>query len=136
MGRTASGRLALLLVLGLLVQGGVVACNTTAMLRPPVVSTSLPDGENRQLIVESLKTQGWSVLAEKPGEIIARYVKQTHVAQVRVLYDDAGIRIVYASSQDLKCDPVGDSCAKIHKAYNTWVQSLYEDILARVQARS
>lgn len=116
--------------------GGPLACNTAPMLRPPPVATPLPAAKNRQIVLETLNERGWTIDSDEPGEIGAHYTKGSHVARIRISYDASDIRIAYVSSENLKCVPVYEGCDTIHRAYNRWVDNLYEDIRTRVQTAS
>lgn len=120
----------------ILVHGGALGCNTAAMLHPPVVASSLPQPDDRRIVLETLAEYEWVVESEEPGTIVARYTKGRAFATVRITYGGGNIQIAYVDSQNLKCQPApGGGCTTIHKAYNRWVNNLYRDIGARVAAR-
>jgi hypothetical protein len=76
----------------------------------------------------------WLLVDEAPGRLTAKFDRAgKHTAVVDISYDDRSIAIAYKSSRGLRCEPAGDSCSSIHRAYNRWVTQLVKDIEYGVQ---
>jgi hypothetical protein len=92
------------------------------------VALSLADV--RQAILRGLARSGWVAQEREPGETVlyARYTKGSHFAVVKIDYSEDQLSLSYFDSGNLYCKPRGDTCEKIHKAYNVWVQKLHGNI--------
>jgi hypothetical protein len=115
------------LALALLLSG----CRSQPMMTPAPIPSQLGEQQNRLAILRGLTLKGWDVVSEAPGRITARQDRNDagkYVATVDVDYDAENIAIRYRSSQGLSCEPAGDSCASIHRAYNRWVVQLAKNI--------
>lgn len=74
-------------------------------------------------IMASPKTPGWSIRKVSAGVLEGEYRKRQHHATVVVKYNKKNYSIVYSGSRHLLADGT-----EIHKAYNTWVKQLEDDI--------
>jgi hypothetical protein len=128
--RPAAGAFVVLALLCTFVAG----CNTTTMLHPTPIVSTLTAEKNRHIVLDSLASRRWVVESERPGEVIAVFQRGQHRARVRITYKNQ-IQISYVDSENLKCEPAeGGGCTYIHRAYNRWVHNLDRDIAAHVAA--
>jgi hypothetical protein len=119
---------AFLLLVGLLAAAG---CRTQPMLTPSPIRAPLGAEQNRQAILQGMASQNWQLVSETLGLITAVQDKKKlgkYVATVAIAYDDHTISISYRSSHGLHCEPEGESCRRIHRAYNRWVIQLARNI--------
>lgn len=123
------GRLAILtsILCGSLAFSG---CRSRPLMTPAPIYSTMEADRNRQAILRGMAVHRWLLVDEVPGRLTARLDKGSgkHVAIVDIEYDDRSIAITYHSSSGLRCEPVGDSCSSIHRAYNRWVVQLAKDI--------
>ncbi len=106
----------------------LAACSTVPLLEPqPLTGVGSAEG-NRTAILRGMAIHHWERVSEEPGQIVARLVVRRHMAEVAIRYDANEIAIRYRSSEELGCEPVGDTCSEIHRAYNRWVVQLRKDI--------
>lgn len=107
----------------------LTVCRSQPLVTPrPIVS---PNGAalNRLAILRGRTLHHWTVVEERPGAIVLQLSRRNrHLAVVTVSYDDDTIQIRYLNSEGLLCEPEGESCRTIHRAYNRWVVQLAEDI--------
>ena len=118
----------MLLVLGLLALAG---CASQPMLAPSPIVSRMGAAQNRLAILRGMGIHHWVLVSEEPGVVTLKQDKRNqgvYVATVNVHYDDDSISIHYLSSHGLSCEPAGDSCISIHRAYNRWVVQLSKDI--------
>ena len=121
--------LRILTALPLLVLLASAACRTVPMLTPGPIPAPLGAEGNRMAILRGMTIHRWMLQEELPGAMVLRQSKaERHVAIVNVSYDEDSINITYLGSEGLQCEPQGESCAEIHRAYNRWVVQLAEDI--------
>ena len=114
----------------------VAACRTV-----PVENVShhaFPAGaENLNLtqieesIIKAASDRDWIVTRQAEGELLATYSPRSHMAKVKIDFDNTEFSIVYADSTNLNYD--GSS---IHYNYNRWVNNLRQDILRAVSAKA
>ncbi|MGH0031159.1 MAG: hypothetical protein ACQGVC_15295 [Myxococcota bacterium] len=122
---------AILLCLALLALAG---CRSKPLLTPAPVVSALGVEANRVAIIRGMALHRWALIEEEPGLIVAQQDKGgRHIAIVAIGYDDRMIEIRYRSSHGLRCQPQGESCSSIHRAYNRWVAQLRNDIEYGVQ---
>jgi hypothetical protein len=118
-----------LIALPLLALLASAACRTVPMMTPDPIAAPLGAEGNRLAILRGMTIHRWTLQEELPGAIVLRQSKaQRHVAVVSVAYDNDSIEIRYLGSEGLKCEPLGEACSEIHRAYNRWVVQLAEDI--------
>jgi hypothetical protein len=126
---TNSAILRPLIALALLVLLASAACRTMPMITPNPIPAPLGKEGNRLAILRGMTIHRWTLQEELPGAIVLRQSKaDRHVAVVSVAYDEDSIDITYLGSEGLQCEPQGESCSEIHRAYNRWVVQLAEDI--------
>jgi hypothetical protein len=114
-----------------LVALSLAGCRTQPMLTPSPIRAPLGAEQNRQAILHGMAAQNWQMVSETPGLITAVQDKKKlgkYVATVDIRYDDDTISISYRSSHGLRCEPAGESCSAIHRAYNRWVIQLARNI--------
>ncbi len=123
-----------LLALLVLSLPGFSGCRSQPLINPSPIASSLGAEQNRLAALRGLMTHRWSVASEEPGRLTAKLGRSgKHIAVVDIRYDDRTISIRYRSSTGLRCEPKGDSCSSIHRAYNRWVVQLARDIDYAVQ---
>ena len=86
----------------------------------------------RAAILGGMEQYRWRVHREEPGQIDAAVQPRRHFLVVRISYDEDEIRTDYLESRNLECQPRGDSCSRIHKAYDKWLRNLRRSIETRV----
>ena len=64
---------------------------------------------------------GWKISKIKPGVAQGTLHLRSHVAVVRISYNNSSYSIRYVRSQNLKYNPERGT---IHKNYNGWIQNL------------
>jgi len=105
-----------------------VQARDTAMINPVPVALAggqaQPAAQARQAMLEAATTRGWTVVDDKPGELVLRFNKANkHSATVAARYDASGMQIHYVDSVNLN-QKVKDGFAVIHPTYNIWVADL------------
>ncbi len=125
--------LRLILAIAIALAGATtLACNTAPLLQPDPLGGAGSLRANRSAVIKGIARRNWERVREEPGLLIARLTKGRHIAVVRIRYDAEQIAIRYEDSEALKCKATGDSCSKIHRAYNRWVAQLRKDIARQV----
>jgi hypothetical protein len=79
---------------------------------------------------QGLEFRGWTVLDDKPNEIVAELAaREKHSAKIRIPIADGGYSIEYVESTGLDYDPATKG---IHHNYNRWVANLKLEIDTRL----
>lgn len=88
----------------------------------------------RSSIATAGSFRGWQVIEDAPGRLTMKNViRGKHTVVVAVVYDTAGFRIEYVSSENLDYEEKRGQ-AYIHPKYQQWVANLALDINTRVSA--
>ena len=106
----------------------------------------LSEQQVKEAVHTGIETAGWTVENEAAGKILATYTVRVHTIAVNIRYTEKNYSINYAYSINMKvhctdkhqgeifltnwpevtCD--GARPARIHKAYNEWVENLNSEI--------
>lgn len=127
---------ALILAQPVLARGSVQARSpaTATFVIPPSGSISID--QVRDCVATAGGARGWRMVSDEPGNMTLYIkVRDKHEVTVRVAYDQKGIQVFYVSSTNLDHRLRGD-VVYIHPKYNMWVDSLMQDILAKVAMTS
>lgn len=108
-----------------LLNGG---CRTAPLVQPLPIESSADADATRAAILRGAAKAGWLAREVDEGMIDAELHIRSHTAIVRITYGDGPVAIVYRSSTNLRCKPAGETCSRIHKSYNAWVERLREAI--------
>jgi hypothetical protein len=94
----------------------------------PVSSGAAPlsMAEIEKAMIRGGMRAGWQMLPEAPGRMSGRYYSGPHIATVGVEYD------AKAYSIKMRETSVRNDGTSVHRAYNTWVQSLDRSIRAEL----
>ena len=114
----------------------VAACRTVPVQNVtsqpfPADVTKLSMAQVEESIIKAPGDRQWIVQHKSDGELIATYSPRTHVAKVKIDFDQSAFSIAYVDSSNL--DYNGTS---IHYNYNRWVNNLRQDILREVSAHA
>ena len=114
----------------LLAAVAVVGCSRTEPVHDvtsaPVVakSGSASATQVHDVIIQALQQNGWYVLQDDPGTIVAEtVVNERHRATIRIDHSATQYSITYQDSDLLLYD--GE---EIHRNYNAWIKRLEEQI--------
>ncbi|MFT3806168.1 hypothetical protein [Arenimonas sp.] len=98
----------------------------------------LPAGESpslqqvRDAIATAGAARGWRMVSEDAGSMnLYLNVRGKHEVTVKVTYDQKGFQVFYVSSVNMDHRMRG-SLDYIHPKYNMWVNTLIQDVLAKV----
>lgn len=126
----------LLPVLALLAFSGNVHAGRTAPLVNPQ-PMSVPAGTSQDTLVKDIKRallgRGWTISAERPGEIDSTLFVRDHEAKILVQYDQQSVRFTYVDSKNLNYRVDRKGKAEIHANYLSWVQNLINDLGVNLQ---
>lgn len=124
-------------VLGCAIVLGNLGCSPTlAPVYVPVQTVGVgPNGapytaeQIERAILAGAQTRRWSVIGRSSGVVVAEIGVSSHVARVRVLYNEHGWRIAHEqSSPDLHYGMDERHGEVIHRRYNHWVRLLNQAI--------
>ena len=117
---------ALLLFLALSLALAAAGCKTRPLVAPdPILAAETP-AQTRAAILRALIENDYVVLAEKPGEVVARYRRSDWNMVVAVDYSNE-VTVRYVSSEGLDYGSK-DGVPVIHRGYNKRVQRLSDEI--------
>ena len=126
----------LLPVFALLAFSGTVQAGRTAPLVDPA-PVSVPAGATEESLVKDIKRallgRGWTITAERPGEIDSTLFVRDHEAKIRVTYDLQSVRFAYVDSKNLNYRLDRKGKAEIHANYLSWIQNLMNDLGVNLQ---
>lgn len=124
----------LLSVFSLFAFSGAVQARQAPLADPAPVS--IPAGLTPEQVVKDIKRaligRGWTITAERPGEIDTTLYLRDHVAIVRVTWDAQTIRIAYVDSKNLDYK-VRNGKTYIHPNYLGWVSNIAKDMGTNLQ---
>ncbi len=116
-------------VLSMFAFSGAVQARQAPLTDPAPVS--VPAGLSEAVVLKDIKRaligRGWTVDAERPGEIDSTLRLRTHIARVRVSWDAQTVRIVYVGSENLDYK-VKRGKKFIHPNYLGWVSNIAKDM--------
>lgn len=121
-------------VLSLLAFSGAVQARQAPLVDPdPVV---IPAGLSQEKAVKDIKRaligRGWTITAERPGEIESTLNLRTHTAKILVTWDTQAVRIAYVSSVDLDYKERKGK-RFIHPNYLGWISNIAKDMGTNMQ---
>ena len=104
------------------------ACRTTPLRQPSFEIQSSNESQVGEAVKSALRKRNWAIVKQSPGQIKARYKRATHSATVGIDYSRSLVNINLIESQNLNegVDRKGEKI--IHKAYETWISNLENDI--------
>ncbi|AMO46764.1 hypothetical protein GA0061071_106229 [Kosakonia oryzendophytica] len=107
------------------VAGALAGCARTAIVQniDAPVSAGHTQSQVRAAILKAGQQRQWVMNDAGPGVITGRLDNRGHVAEIRITYAADSYSINYANSLNLKA-----SDGRIHKKYNTWVNTLDKQI--------
>lgn len=70
----------------------------------------------------------WSVLDDKPSQMLVMLAISMHTARLSIDYDLHSVRFTYLSSQELDYKQKPDGRQTIHRNYNKWLRELVRNI--------
>ncbi len=121
-------------VLSLLAFSGAVQARQAPLVDPDPVS--IPAGLSQEKAVKDIKRaligRGWTITAERPGEIDSTLNLRTHTAKIRVTWDAQTVRIAYVDSVDLDYKERKGK-RFIHPNYLGWVSNIAKDMGTNMQ---
>lgn len=123
-------------VFALLAFSGTVQAGRTAPLVNPQ-PVSVPAGTPQEMLVKDIKRsllgRGWTITAERPGEIDSTLFVRDHEAKILVQYDQQSVRFSYVDSKNLNYRVDRKGNAEIHANYLSWIQNLINDLGVNMQ---
>ena len=123
-------------VFALLAFSGNVHAGRTAPLVDPA-PVSVPAGTTQDSLVKDIKRallgRGWTITAERPGEIDSTLFIRDHEAKIRVTYDLQSVRFTYVDSKNLNYRLDRKGKAEIHGNYLGWIKNLTNDLGVNLQ---
>lgn len=121
-------------VLSLLAFSGAVQARQAPLVDPDPIS--IPAGLSQEKAVKDIKRaligRGWTITAERPGEIDSTLNLRTHTARIRVTWDAQAVRIAYVSSVDLDYKERKGK-RFIHPNYLGWISNIAKDMGTNMQ---
>jgi hypothetical protein len=124
----------LLSVFSLFAFSGAVQARQAPLADPAPVS--IPAKLTQDQVVKDIKRaligRGWTITAERAGEIESTLYLRDHVAVVRVTWDTQTIRIAYVDSKNLDYK-VRNGKTYIHPNYLGWVSNIAKDMNTNLQ---
>lgn len=121
-------------VLSLLAFSGAVHARQAPLVDPDPVA--IPAGLPQEKAVKDIKRaligRGWTITAERPGEIESTLNLRTHTAKILVTWDTKAVRIAYVSSVDLDYKERKGK-RFIHPNYLGWISNIAKDMGTNMQ---
>jgi hypothetical protein len=114
-------------VLSLLAFSGAVQARQAPLVDPDPVA--IPAGLSQEKAVIG---RGWTITAERPGEIESTLNLRTHTAKILVTWDTQAVRIAYVSSVDLDYKERKGK-RFIHPNYLGWISNIAKDMGTNMQ---
>ena len=102
----------------------LVGCRTIPM---PTYSPLPASGDadlNWLAVQKGVNSAGWEIRQLTEDRLVVERNVKTHAVVLVVTRSDEGIETEYVDSTNLRCDPHGPSCSRIHKTYDRWVGEL------------
>lgn len=105
-------------------------------LRWSIQTRSRSPGLSQEKAIKDIKRaligRGWTITAERPGEIDLTLTLRTHTARIRVTWDAQAVRIACVSSIDLDYkERKGERF--IHSNYLSWISNIVKDMGINMQ---
>lgn len=123
---------ALILAQPVLARGSVPAKSPTGATYVLPPSRTITLTQIRDSIATAGGARGWRRVSDDPGNMTLYInVRGKHEVTVRVAYDQKGFQVFYVSSVNMD-HRLRSGVDYIHPKYNMWVESLVQDILAKV----
>ena len=123
-------------VFALLAFSGNVHAGRAAPLVDPA-PVSVPAGATEGSLVKDIKRallgRGWTITAERPGEIDSTLSIRDHEAKIRITYDLQSVRFAYVDSKNLNYRLDRKGKAEIHGNYLGWIKNLTNDLGVNLQ---
>lgn len=123
-----------LLVLSLVLFCGQAEARRAELIDPDPVA--IPAGVTTEQVVADIKRaligRGWVVTDEAPGQIESTLHLRSHVARIRVTYDDQHVRFAYVDSENLDYETRRGE-PYIHSNYLGWIGYLVSDLSTNMQ---
>lgn len=120
--------------LTLLAFSGAIQARQAPLVDPAPVS--IPAGLSQDKAVKDIKRaligRGWTITAERAGEIESTLNLRTHTAKILVTWDAQTVRIAYVSSVDLDYKQRNGK-RFIHSNYLGWVNNIAKDMATNMQ---
>lgn len=121
-------------VLSLLAFSGAVQARQAPLVDPDPVA--IPAGLSQEKAVKDIKRaligRGWTITAQRPGEIESTLNLRTHTAKILVTWDTQAVRIAYVSSVDLDYKERKGK-RFIHPNYLGWISNIAKDMGTNMQ---
>ena len=86
----------------------------------------------RNSIRNALKRYEWIVESDKPGMMVAKQMRRSHMAKVKITYNSKKVNVEYVNSDNLNYSVDEEGNKRIHGTYNTWVTNLERAIASEV----
>ncbi|MBP6749222.1 MAG: hypothetical protein KA144_06250 [Xanthomonadaceae bacterium] len=121
-------------VLSLIAFSGAVQARQAPLVDPAPVAipAGLSQGKAVKDIKRALIGRGWTISAEREGEIDSTLNLRDHVAKIRVSWDATSVRIVYVDSVNLSYrEKRGKKF--IHPNYLGWISNIANDMGTNMQ---
>ena len=123
---------ALILAQPVLARGSVPAKSPTSAAFVLPLGQTIALAKIRDCIATAGAARGWRMVSDEPGNMTLYVnVRGKHEITVRVAYDQKGFQVFYVSSVNMD-HRSRNGVDYIHPKYNMWVESLVQDILAKV----
>jgi hypothetical protein len=105
-------------------------CRTASVYN---TQNTIDAGKSSKAVYTAIKqagqSLGWNISKVSEGVAIGKLALRTHMAVVRITYNNRSYKIDYKDSQNLKYNAADNT---IHKNYNGWVQNLEKAINVRL----
>ena len=119
----------LLLLLALLFPHAQAVAGRAEIADPPPVA--IPAGLSQEQVMKDIRRaligRGWTVKAERPGEMDAELHLRNHIAFIKLAYDASDVRLSFVDSRNLDYKEKNGK-RYIHSNYLGWVGYLVQDL--------
>ncbi len=123
--KTSFGRARALILLVSLALAVAAACAAPLVAPRPILAAETP-AQTRAAVLRALIESHYTVESDRPGEIVARYVKPDWNMVVAIDYSNQ-VSVRYVSSENLRYG-TSEGGPVIHRGYNKRVQHLSNEI--------
>ncbi len=107
----------------------LTSCKTAMLVKPGRMTVVMKNPDQMaSSIKQALRSRRWIISKEEPGTIYAKLLVRSHMAEIKIDYDDKSFDIQYVNSHNLKYKKKPDGTEYIHRHYNSWIQNLTNDI--------